>query len=246
MLESLVHFFCVCVFQVFLLITKSFSCQIFSNLWRNFQLVKTHPERNWAFAQLGVGLSDITPATTLETFFSVLIAFRSQSRRVEGTGLAMRDGDIFNGWIYTPTWWSNWKLANYSKRRNIELGKHKFSGEPWETLGVYQQSDEDVCWKEGIDSKTDGWYICWSFDGRIESRFAETTFAGSSLSTWIVIFTWQVRSNTCHTSILLNHQFKGSLSRRHRQIVMLRLRCMFQHEVPQVFDLEKCDFSLWS
>lgn len=32
---------------------------------------------NWAFAQLGVGLSDITPATTLETFFSVLIAFRS-------------------------------------------------------------------------------------------------------------------------------------------------------------------------
>lgn len=159
MLESLVHFFCVCVFQVFLLITKSFSCQIFSNLWRNFQLVKTHPERNWAFAQLGVGLSDITPATTLETFFSVLIAFRSQSRRVEGTGLAMRDGDIFNGWIYTPTWWSNWKLANYSKRRNIELGKHKFSGEPWETLGVYQQSDEDVCWKEGIDSKTDGWYM---------------------------------------------------------------------------------------
>lgn len=32
---------------------------------------------NWAFAQLGVGLSDITPATTLETFFSVIIAFRS-------------------------------------------------------------------------------------------------------------------------------------------------------------------------
>ena len=54
------------------------------------------------------------------------------------------------------------------------------------------------------------------------------------------------RSNTCHTSILLDHQFKGSLSRRHRQIVMLRERCMFQHQVPQVFDLEKCDFSLWS
>ncbi|CAJ1446599.1 unnamed protein product [Effrenium voratum] len=32
---------------------------------------------NWAFAQLGVGLSDITPNTTLETWFSVLIAFRS-------------------------------------------------------------------------------------------------------------------------------------------------------------------------
>ncbi|CAK9087444.1 unnamed protein product [Durusdinium trenchii] len=32
---------------------------------------------NWAFAQLGVGLSDITPRTTTETFFSVLIAFRS-------------------------------------------------------------------------------------------------------------------------------------------------------------------------
>lgn len=84
MLESLVQFFCVCVFLVFLLITKSFSCQIFSNLWWNFPVGKKHPERNWAFAQLGVGLSDITPATTLETFFSVLIAFRSQLQGLKG------------------------------------------------------------------------------------------------------------------------------------------------------------------
>mmetsp|Transcript_20576 Transcript_20576/g.47972 ORF Transcript_20576/g.47972 Transcript_20576/m.47972 type:complete len:712 (+) Transcript_20576:81-2216(+) len=32
---------------------------------------------NWAFAQLGVGISDITPRTTLETSFCILIAFRS-------------------------------------------------------------------------------------------------------------------------------------------------------------------------
>ncbi|CAE7786058.1 Hcn2 [Symbiodinium necroappetens] len=32
---------------------------------------------NWAFAQLGVGVSDISPRTTLETYFCILIAFRS-------------------------------------------------------------------------------------------------------------------------------------------------------------------------
>ena len=32
------------------------------------------PSRNWAFAQLGVGVSDISPRTTLETYFCILIA----------------------------------------------------------------------------------------------------------------------------------------------------------------------------
>ena len=89
-------FLCLCFSGVFVDYQIIFMPNIQQPL-KKFPVGKKHPERNWAFAQLGVGLSDITPATTLETFFSVLIAFRSQSRRVEGTGLAMRDGDIFNG-----------------------------------------------------------------------------------------------------------------------------------------------------
>lgn len=85
MLESLVQFFCVCVFQVFCWLPNHFHAK-YSATFEEISSWEKTSLRNWAFAQLGVGLSDITPATTLETFFSVLIAFRSQLGRVEGTG----------------------------------------------------------------------------------------------------------------------------------------------------------------
>lgn len=55
--------------------------------------------RNWAFAQLGVGLSDITPATTLETFFSVIIAFRRATDFLSGLTYG---GLIW--WLFFMTW----------------------------------------------------------------------------------------------------------------------------------------------
>ena len=68
--------------------------------------------RNWAFAQLGVGLSDITPATTLETFFSVIIAFRRATDFFSGLTDGSYGGLIW--WLFFYDMGMTWEFSTFS------------------------------------------------------------------------------------------------------------------------------------
>ena len=68
--------------------------------------------RNWAFAQLGVGLSDITPATTLETFFSVIIAFRRAPDFFSGLTDGSYGGLIW--WLFFYDMGMTWEFSTFS------------------------------------------------------------------------------------------------------------------------------------